>query len=98
MSTDPDGKPYLHNAEQHEAHKAALRAEAVSVADIAPFWRYAVGPTNGRNPAIPFYRLASALEFFGEAQRELPWCGCIVYKRTRRGLVTIREYFPAPLS
>ena len=24
MNTNPDGKPYLHNAEQHEAHKAAL--------------------------------------------------------------------------
>lgn len=60
MSTDPDGQPYRHNAEQHEAHKEAL-ADFVSVADILPFWRYAVGPTSGQSPAIPFYRLAAAV-------------------------------------
>ena len=69
-------------------------ASAVSVADILPFFRYAVGPTNGLNPAIPFYRIASAEQFFDVAKRELPWCGCIIYKRTRRGLVTVREYVP----
>lgn len=96
MSTDPDGKPYRHNAEQHEAHKAAL-SEFVSVADILPFWRYAVGPTSGRSPAIPFHRLSEASAFFHEAVRELPFSGCVMYRRRLfRGLETVRQYLPAP--
>lgn len=33
MNTDPDGQPYRHNAEQHEAHKAALTRPKLG------FWR-----------------------------------------------------------
>ena len=67
----------------------------VSVADIFPFWRYAVGPTSQRNPAIPFYRLAPALAFFEEAKRELPWAGVTLYRRRWwRGVETVKEYIP----
>ena len=32
--------------------------------------------------------------FFAEVVRELPWAGAIMYRRTWRGLVTVREYRP----
>lgn len=68
---------------------------AVSVADILPFFRYAVGPTNGHHPAIPFYRIAPALAFFEECKRELPWAGVVIYRRRLfRTLETVREYHP----
>lgn len=69
---------------------------SVSVADILPLFRYAVGPTSGRSPAIPFYRLAPALAFFEEAKRELPWAGVALYRRRLfRGIETVKEYRPA---
>lgn len=71
---------------------------SIPVADIAPFFRYAVGPTKGHIPAIPFYRLASAEAFFQEAVRELPWCGCTIWKRTRNGLLPVREHVPDKCS
>lgn len=72
--------------------------DAVSVADILPFFRYAVGPTSGRSPAIPFYRLAEATAFFNEAARELPWAGVRLYRRRLfRPLELVREYLPVPL-
>lgn len=70
-------------------------SEFVRVAAIAPFWRYAVGPTAAHSPAIPYYRLASAVAFFEEAKRELPWAGVTLYKRTGFwGIKTVETYAP----
>jgi hypothetical protein len=67
----------------------------VSVADILPFWRYAVGPTSQRNPAIPFWSIGAAMSFFDEAKRDLPWAGVRLYRRKLlRGIETIKEYTP----
>lgn len=67
----------------------------VSIADILPFFRYAVGPTSGHTPAIPFYRLTDATAFFEEVKRELPWAGVALYRRRLfRGIETIKEYQP----
>ena len=66
----------------------------VRVADITPFWRYAVGPTSQHSPAIPYWTLKGAEAFFKEVKRDLPWCGACIYKRTWRGLVTVREHRP----
>jgi hypothetical protein len=67
----------------------------VRVAEILPFWRYAVGPTSGHTPAIPYYRFSEAMLFFEEAKRALPWAGVILYKRKWfRGIETIHEYKP----
>lgn len=71
-----------------------MSADTVSVAAILPFWRYAVGPTSGRSPAIPFYRLTPATAFFEYARREVPWAGIVLYKRTFHGLETVREHIP----
>ena len=69
--------------------------EFVRVAAIAPFWRYAVGPTSGRSPAVPYYRLGPAMAFFEEAKRDLPWAGVVLYKRRGlRGIEAVREYSP----
>jgi len=71
--------------------------EFVRVAAIAPFWRYAVGPTSGMSPAIPYYTLFGAAAFFEEAKRELPWAGVVLYKRRwLRGIEAIREHTPTP--
>lgn len=70
---------------------------AVEVLLIAPFWRYAVGPASNHSPAIPYYTLAGATEFFEEARRELPWAGVVLYKRRwLRGIEAIMEYVPDP--
>ena len=66
----------------------------VRVAAIMPFFRYAVGPTSQHSPAIPYFTRKGAEAFFAEVVRELPWCGAIMYRRTWRGLVTVREYRP----
>lgn len=69
--------------------------QTVRVAAIAPFWRYAVGPTAAHSAAIPYYRLAAAVAFFEETQRELPWAGVVLYKRRGlRGIEAMREYSP----
>jgi hypothetical protein len=71
------------------------KSEVVRVASIAPFWRYAVGPTAAHSPAVPYYRFASAVAFFEEAKRELPWAGVVLYKRRGlRGIEAVREYTP----
>lgn len=69
-------------------------SDFVRVASIIPFWRYAVGPTSQNCPAIPYWTLKGAEKFFAEVKRHLPSCGARIYKRTRRGLVTVREYRP----
>ena len=67
----------------------------VIVADIAPFFRYAVGPTAAHSAAIPFYRLTEAVAFFDEAKRELPWAGVVLYKRRWfQGVEVVMEYSP----
>lgn len=53
----------------------------VRVADIMPFWRYAVGPASNSVPAIPFYSKKSAEEMFAEVISELPFCGHVMYRR-----------------
>lgn len=69
--------------------------EYVRVADILPFWRYAVGPASGSAPAVPFYRLASAGDFFEETKRHLPWAGVVLYKRGWfRAIDELRVYKP----
>ena len=66
----------------------------VRVAAIMPFFRYAVGPDSQHSPAIPYFTRKGAEALFDEVKRELPWCGAIMYRRTLRGLVTVREYRP----
>jgi len=66
----------------------------VRVAAIMPFFRYAVGPTSQHSPAIPYFTRRGAEACFADVVRELPWCGAIMYRRTWRGLVTLREYRP----
>ena len=55
--------------------------DTVCVLSLRPFWRYAVGPDNGRNPALPFYRYASAKAFAEEMRQLLPWEPAIIYRR-----------------
>lgn len=72
--------------------------DTVSVLGIMPFWRYAVGPTSGRSPAIPYWGLAPAMAFFEEAKRELPFAGVVLYRRRWwRGIEIIKEYKPTSL-
>lgn len=66
----------------------------VRVLSLLPLWRYAVGPSSLRSPAIPFYRRVSANALFEAAVRDLPFSGCVIYKRTFKGLVVVREYTP----
>ena len=66
----------------------------VRVAAIMPFFRYAVGPTSQHSPAIPYFTRKDAEKSFAEVTQELPWGGAIMYRRTWRGLVTVREYRP----
>jgi hypothetical protein len=66
----------------------------VRVAAIMPFFRYAVGPDSQHSPAIPYFTRKGADACFEEVKRELPWVGVIMYLRTWRGLVTVREYRP----
>lgn len=71
------------------------REGVVYVVDVAPFWRYAVGPSSEHSPAIPFYRRVSAKGFFEEAKRTLPWSGVVLYKRRGIGRVeVVEEYEP----
>jgi hypothetical protein len=70
--------------------------ETVNVADMLPFFRYAVGPTKGDIPAIPYFTRKHAEAFYEETKRELPWMGVILYRRTWRGLQPIRQYHPYP--
>lgn len=71
----------------------------VSVVDLLPFWRFAVGPISGSSPAIPFYRYADAKAFFDKAVKDLPWSGCYLYQRfllqPHKPLLVIEEYHPA---
>lgn len=67
----------------------------VRVCSALPFWRYAVGPASGHSPAIPYYRLAPAIDFFEEAKRFLPWAGVTLYRRRGWGRIeTVIEYNP----
>lgn len=74
-------------------------SDTVSIAAVLPFWNYAVCPTNGHNPGIPFYTEKGAREFFNETRRVLPWCGSILVKRKRRlfrrsQIEVMQEYSP----
>jgi hypothetical protein len=74
----------------------STQSALVHVAEIAPFWRYAVGPTSGNSAAIPYYTLVGATACFEEVKRELPWAGVVLYKRRGlRGIEAIREYAPS---
>jgi len=73
-----------------------MNNETVNVAAIMPFFRYAVGPTSGLIPAIPYFTRKHAEAFYEETKRELPWMGVIMYRRTWRGLQPIRQYHPYP--
>jgi len=53
----------------------------IRVISLCPFFRYAVGPANLRNPAIPFYTLKEAKKFFVEATEMIPWESAVLYKR-----------------
>ena len=67
----------------------------IHVADTAPFWRYAVGPTSGRLPAIPYYTLKSAVAIFDKLRSELPSIGIILYRRRwRYGIEPLFRYKP----
>lgn len=69
--------------------------ENIFVLALMPFWRYAVGPTNLGQTAIPFYSEKAARQFFEETIKVLPWCGCRLYKRRWfRGIEAVEEYVP----
>jgi hypothetical protein len=68
----------------------------VAILDILPFFRYAVGPSSGSHPAIPFYRRTEAEGFFERIKQELPWAGVRLYRRQWFGKIeTLAEYRPA---
>jgi len=70
--------------------------EFISVSNILPFWRYAVGPSSGISPAIPYWSRRSAMSFFSWARRELPWMGVRVYRRVGwREYEVIEEFVPS---
>lgn len=72
-----------------------MESEWIRVVAIAPFWRYAVGPTNQSSPAIPFYTRSGAEALYAEAKRDLPWAGVRLYRRRwLQGIETIKEYRP----
>jgi hypothetical protein len=77
------------NRDARASFAAPSGSAFVRVAAIAPFWRYAVGPTASHSPAIPYYRLAAAEALFEKVKQELPWAGVVLYKR--RGLCGIEE-------
>lgn len=67
----------------------------IEVHSISLIWRYAVGPSCKCTPAIPFFFLKNAKEFFDECKREIPDFGVVLYKKNRKSeLVTIQEYVP----
>ena len=69
------------------------------IAEIFPFWRYAVCPETNLIPGITYYRKKSAETFFSEAQRDLPRCGCYLLKRKGffgRDVVVIGHYAGIP--
>lgn len=69
--------------------------EHIEVCAFLPFWRYAVGPTSERTPAIPFYRVGPAVLFFYEAMVKLPFSGVRLYRRRWWGaLELLDEYIP----
>ena len=67
-------------------------SDFVRVASILPFWRYAVGPTSELSPAILFFTRKAADVCFEDMVRKISWAGARIYRRTRRGLVVVREY------
>jgi len=82
------------NATRAAGSSAPACSAFVRVAAILPFFRYAVGPDSQHSPAIPYFTRKGAEQCFADVVRELPWAGAIMYRRTRRGLVTVREYRP----
>ena len=67
----------------------------IRILALSPFWRYAVGPSSGHSPAIPYYRFAPAKAFFEETRRKLPWAGVVLYRRRWfRGVEIVWEYTP----
>ena len=64
----------------------------VRVASIMPWFRYAVGPISQHSPAVPFFTRKGADATFEHFVRQLPWCGCRLYKRTWRGMLVVLEY------
>lgn len=72
-----------------------MNDDDIAVADITPFWRYAVGLSSGRCAAVPFWSREAAMDFFDESRRTLPWAGCRLYKRRFfKRLEIIAEYHP----
>ena len=72
-----------------------MESEYINVAAITPFWRYAVGPSNKNNSAIPFFFRGEAEVFYAQAKRDIPWEGvCLYRRRWFRGIETIKEYRP----
>jgi hypothetical protein len=65
-----------------------------AIADILPFFRYAVCPTAGFCPGLPFYRLRSARAFFDEARRDCPLTGVVLLKRGWSGVTVIDAHLP----
>jgi hypothetical protein len=81
-------------SEANEGSPQTSGSAFVRVAAIMPFFRYAVGPDSQHSPAIPYFTRKGAEACFADVVRELPWAGAIMYRRTWRGLVTVREYRP----
>lgn len=82
------------NAQRAAGSSAPDCSAFVRIAAIMPFFRYAVGPASQHSPAIPYFTRKGAEVCFADVVRDLPWAGARIYKRTWRGLVTVREYLP----
>lgn len=66
--------------------------DTFNIATIAPFWRYAVCPSQNSIPGIPFYTLKGATKFFNETSNYLPWFDCYLLKRRWRGVELLEKY------
>jgi hypothetical protein len=68
--------------------------ELFAVADILPFWRWAVCPQSPSVPGIPFYSEKAARKLFAEVKEELPWNGAYLIRRRflKSGVEVIEHY------
>lgn len=74
--------------------------DSFRIADILPFWRWAVCPEGDHSPGIPYWGEAAARAFFNEAKEALPWAGCYLLRRRlfRRGVEVVEHFVPSPID
>jgi hypothetical protein len=69
----------------------------ISVA-IHPFFFYAVGPTSGNAPAMPFMTYSKAKEFFEETKKVLWFYSTSLYKRVGFNTIKTIEIYDPPCN